>query len=120
MRFLADMGVSRKTVQALRDKQHEVVHLSEVGLHRLADDQILLKAFQEKRIVLTFDLDFADLLASGSHKFPSVIIFRTHRRKPDFITERLFEVMAMGEKDLTEGSVVMVLDADYRVRHLPI
>jgi predicted nuclease of predicted toxin-antitoxin system len=33
-------------------------------------------AGREQRIVLTFDLDFGDLLAAGAHALPSVVIFR--------------------------------------------
>lgn len=120
MRFLADMGVSLKTVKVLRDNQHEVAHLAELGLQRLPDDQILQKAEQEKRTILTFDLDFADLLATGAKKFPTVILFRTRHRKPDFITSRILEIVASSEKELEAGSIVMVSDADYRIRHLPI
>ena len=35
MRFLADMGVSTRSVKWLRDNGHDIIHLSEVGLHRL-------------------------------------------------------------------------------------
>ncbi len=71
MRFVADMGVSRTTGEHLRDHGHDVIHLSEEGLHRLPDDEILGLALREQRIVLTFDLDFGDLLALGSLSLPS-------------------------------------------------
>ena len=63
MRFLADMGVSQRVVQWLRDEGHDAKHLREEGLHRLPDRQILEKATTENRILLTFDLDFAEILA---------------------------------------------------------
>jgi len=56
MRFLADMGVSMTTVDALRQAGEDVVHLRDEGLHRLPDNHILGKARREQRIVLTFDL----------------------------------------------------------------
>ena len=61
MRFLADMGVSITTVQALRAAAHDAVHLREEGLIRLPDPDIVAKAAQEQRVVLTFDLDFGDI-----------------------------------------------------------
>ena len=63
MRFLADMGVSITTVQALRAAAHDAMHLREEGLIRLPDPDIVAKAAQEQRVVLTFDLDFGDILA---------------------------------------------------------
>ena len=38
MRFLADMGVATSTVRALVSAGHDAVHLSALGLQRLADD----------------------------------------------------------------------------------
>jgi predicted nuclease of predicted toxin-antitoxin system len=57
------MGVSITTVQALRGAAHDAVHLREEGLIRLPDPDIVAKAAQEQRVVLTFDLDFGDILA---------------------------------------------------------
>ena len=48
MRFLADMGVSITTVQALRVAAHDAVHLREEGLIRLPDPDIVAKAAQEQ------------------------------------------------------------------------
>ncbi|WP_230967790.1 DUF5615 family PIN-like protein [Nostoc sp. WHI] len=44
MKFLADMGISLRTVSWLRSAGHDVVHLRDEGLQRLPDDQILVKA----------------------------------------------------------------------------
>jgi len=54
------------TVHSLRERGHEAIHLREEGLRQLPDEKILEKARQEGRIVLTFDLDFGDLMATGA------------------------------------------------------
>ncbi len=56
MKFLADMGISPKTVTFLHTLGHDAVHLSEQGLERLPDQGIVEKARQEGRIVLVHDL----------------------------------------------------------------
>jgi predicted nuclease of predicted toxin-antitoxin system len=76
VKFLADMGVSLTTVEALRAEDHDAVHLRDEGLIRLPDSEIAAKAVAETRVVLTFDLDFGDILAMARSKAPSVIIFR--------------------------------------------
>lgn len=83
------MGVSPQTVNALRDSGYEATHLSEENLFRMSDSAILSKAVEEKSIVLTFDLDFGDLLAAASKNLPSVIIFRLKNTAPNFVTARL-------------------------------
>jgi predicted nuclease of predicted toxin-antitoxin system len=120
MRFVADMGVSRTTGEHLRDHGHDVIHLSEEGLHRLPDDEILGLALREQRIVLTFDLDFGDLLALGSLSLPSVIIFRLEDQTPGSVTPRLLQLLAERQQDLEEGALVVVEDRRYRLRRLPI
>lgn len=44
MRFLADMGISPRTVNWLRTAGYDAVHLVEEDLERLSDDEILAKA----------------------------------------------------------------------------
>ena len=57
------MGVANATVAALRELGHDVVHAREAGYQTLLDAEILAHARSQTRIVLTFDLDFGDLLA---------------------------------------------------------
>lgn len=120
MKFPADMGVSVSTVRRLRDHGHDAAHLREEGRGRLSDAAILEKARQEGRILLTFDLDFADLMATGAHQVPSVIIFRLYNETPPSVTAKLLDVLAQRSSDLEEGAIVIVEDTRYRVRRLPI
>jgi len=53
MKFLGDVGVSVSTLKALREAGYDSVHLREQNLHRLPDQAILLKAIEERRIVIT-------------------------------------------------------------------
>jgi predicted nuclease of predicted toxin-antitoxin system len=76
MRFLADMGVATGVVNWLRDQSHDAVHLREQGLQRLPDDQIFRKAVVENRTVLTFDLDFGEIVAFAGRQKASVVLFR--------------------------------------------
>lgn len=120
MKFLADMGVSPKTVEALRRRKYDAVHLSEQGLFRMRDSEILQKALEEERIVLTFDLDFADLLAAAATVLPSIIIFRLKNTTPNFVTSRVISVIADCAQALESGALVTIEDGRYRLRHLPI
>jgi predicted nuclease of predicted toxin-antitoxin system len=80
LKFLADMGISPRTVGELRHQGYDAVHLVEQGLQRLADGDILVKARTEGRVLLTVDLDFAQLSAMSRDPFSSVIFSSiTHR-----------------------------------------
>ncbi|MGK7903456.1 MAG: DUF5615 family PIN-like protein [Hormoscilla sp.] len=120
MKFIADMGVSRTVVQLLRASGYNAVHLREQGLQRLPDPDILQKARREESIILTFDLDFGDLLASSGDDLPSVVIFRLRNTTPAFVGARLQEILAERAEDLTTGAIAIVEDTRYRLRRLPI
>lgn len=120
MKFLADMNVSMSTVLSLREEGYDAVHLREEGLLRLSDPLIVDKARQEERIILTFDLDFGDLMATGRHVLPSVVIFRLYDGTPASVTRRLYDVMRMKREELEQGAIVIVEDTRYRTRRLPL
>ena len=75
MRFLADMGISPRTVGFLRDMGYDAAHLHDEGLDRLSDPDILAKARRERRVLLTHDLDFGELVAVSEARLPSVVTF---------------------------------------------
>ena len=114
------MGVSLSTVRALRSDGHNAGHLREEGLNRLPDAEILEKARQEQRVILTFDLDFGDLLATRAQSFPSVVIFRLHNETPGVVTTHLHQVIAQRGAELEAGAIIIVEDARHRVRRLPL
>lgn len=120
MRFLADMGVSLTTVEALRGANHDAVHLRDEDLIRLPDSRIAAKAVEETRVVLTFDLDFGDILALTRSEAPSVIIFRLRNQTPAAVNPRLFQVIAECAAELASGAIVLVENEGFRVRRLPI
>jgi predicted nuclease of predicted toxin-antitoxin system len=120
MKFLADMGISPRTVNWLKTAGYDAVHLVEEGLKRLADDEILVKARDEGRILLTVDLDFGYLLAVSGEQLPSLILFRLGNESYEIIHERLAEVLSRCREDLAAGAIISVTDEAFRVRRLPI
>ena len=120
MRFLADMGVSQQVVEWLRTKGHDAVHLRDEGLQRLPNGEIFQKAGREQRVVLTFDLDFGEILAASGGQIVSVILFRLRNTRTDFVIQRLDDVLNQSSADLSQGAVIIVEDGRHRVRSLPI
>ena len=120
MKFLADMGISPLTVKRLKESGHDAIHLSEHGLMRMRSPEILAKAKIESRILLTFDLDFTDLLVASKDNLPNVIIFRLKTTLPSFVSSRLFTVLSECAENLNHGAIIIVEDYRYRVRNLPL
>ena len=120
MRFLADMGISLKTVAFLKKKGYDTLHLREEGLQSVSDDIIVAKAKKEKRVILTCDLDFGAIMASSGDAFPSVIIFRLSDFRPESINRHLEKIFTESSEILQKGAILSVNDNTYRIRILPI
>ena len=120
MRFLADMGIARSTVEWLKSQGHEAKHLREEGLQRLPDEEIYTKAKIEKSTILTFDLDFGEIAAAAGENLPSLIIFRLQDERPVNVNRLLEIVLNEAIEDLEKGAIISVNENRYRIRHLPI
>ena len=120
MNFLADMCVDVRIVQWLLEQGHDAIHLREQGLHRMPNGEIFDKAIYEDRIVITFDLDFAEIASLTKGKKVSVILFRLRNTRSYHVIERLSVVLKESLNALQKGAIVVVEESRHRVRYLPI
>ena len=120
MRFLADMGVSQRVVSWLRNEGHDALHVREENLLRLPNGLIFEKAYSEKRILLTFDLDFGEIVALSGGRNVSVILFRLRNTRTQHIINRLKNVLIDAGHALEQGAIVVVEEARHRIRRLPL
>ena len=89
-------------------------------MQRLPNGDIFQLALQEKRIVLTFDLDFGEILALSGGNLVSVILFRLHNTRSDHVIKRLEFVLQQSSPELAQGAIVVVEESRHRIRKLPI
>jgi predicted nuclease of predicted toxin-antitoxin system len=120
MRFLADAGVSPKTVEFMRQLGHEAEHVRELNMQRAPDGDIVERARVDGSVVVTFDLDFGDILALGILDRPSVIILRLSDERSESVNVRLGVVLGERLPELESGSLVVIEDSRYRLRRLPL
>jgi len=119
MRFLADMGVSLRVVQWLRSGGHDATHLRDEGLQRMPNGGIFEKAAAERRIILTFDLDFGEIVALAGGRSVSVILFRLHNTRTPHVIDRLKVVLEESQISLENGAIVVVEESRHRIRRFP-
>ena len=120
MKFLIDMGLALRTVAFLRDRGHDATHLRDEGLERLDDSDVVKKAVNEKRVILTHDLDFSRIVALGGEAIPSVVTFRLKDMRPASVNSYLLEVLNRCAHDLEKEALVSVDERAIRVRSLPL
>jgi predicted nuclease of predicted toxin-antitoxin system len=120
MKFLCDMGVAGNVAQWLRREGHEATHLRELGLPRLPNGEIFAMALAESLVVITFDLDFGEIVAASGTRVPSVMVFRLRNARSKHVIDRLSKVLADSSEALAAGAVITVEESRHRIRHLPI
>ena len=84
------------------------------------DNMILEFARQEKRVIITQDLDFSKLLALGGFDKPSLINIGLGNPTTEIVTIKVQEVIEVLAKELAIGAVVTIDENSIRFRLLPI
>ena len=75
MRLLADESVDGPIVDALRQVGHEVKYVAEMA-PGISDEAVLDTANHEKRLLLTSDKDFGELVYRQRRLMPGVVLIR--------------------------------------------
>ena len=75
MKFLVDMPLPPSLAHWLAARGHDAAHASTLGLDRASDAEILARAAQGMRTVITADLDYPRLLALAAAAGPGLIRF---------------------------------------------
>lgn len=86
-----------------------------------ADEDILLRASQERRVLISADSDFAAILAWRGAAAPSVILIRgpSPARAKDVVSLLVTNLPALA-KSLDNGCIAVFKGGRIRVRLLPI
>lgn len=120
MRFLVDMPLSPALAVWLAQQGHDAVHAFEAGLARAPDEVILERARNERRIVVTADLDYPRLLALAQAEGPGLILFRGGDYSEQEAVERLMRVLEVVPNEELPNSIVVIEKGRIRRRRLPL
>jgi predicted nuclease of predicted toxin-antitoxin system len=85
-----------------------------------SDEAIIEQAAQERRTILTQDLDFSSIIALSGRPAPSLLSLRLNSSKVELVNSVLQSTLPILESDLEQGSIVTVEDQRIRLRRLPL
>lgn len=120
MKLLLDQGLPRSAAALLCEAGIDAIHVADIGFSAADDTDILQRAQEDERVVVTLDADFHALLALTEAISPSVIRIRIERLRAQTLTNLLLTVVGECEEDLEQGAVVTVEPSRIRVRRLPL
>lgn len=110
--ILTDENISSTMVKALRSAGCNVKDIKEEGLQGISDDQVVTMAQREKRVILTHDKDFSNVLHGRPVAAP-VILLRFSNQSPGYVKERF---LPLYEKYLAGKKFALVVVTDEYVR----
>ena len=120
MKLLLDQGLPRSAATLLCQAGIDTIHVAEIALSAADDINILQRAREDGRVVVTLDADFHALLALSAATSPSVIRIRIERLRAQAFTNLLLTVLGEVAEDLGQGVVVIVEPSRVRMRCLPL
>lgn len=119
-RILLDQGLAPLTAVILSRYGFDAVHVSEIGMERAEDVEILERARIDQRACVTLDHDFHAHLATAGHGRPSVVLLRVQGLDAEGEAELIREVFVRCATALLEGAAVSADRQSIRVRRLPL
>ena len=121
MRFLVDQNLSTRLAELLHDAGHDATHVSALELSYAPDVEVLSRALDESRVLISADTDFGALLAAEHRRGPSVILFRRERpRRPEAQATLILGHLDRLASLLFDGAIVVIEESRIRIRRLPI
>jgi predicted nuclease of predicted toxin-antitoxin system len=79
MKLLLDQGLPRSAAALLCEAGIDAIHVADIGFSAADDTDILQRAQEDERVVVTLDADFHALLALTEATSPSVVRIRIER-----------------------------------------
>jgi predicted nuclease of predicted toxin-antitoxin system len=117
MRLCANENVPEDCVIQLRQAGHEVSWLREAAPGS-SDADVLIRAWAEKRLLITFDKDFGELVfRHGVKASHGIVLLRIAQTTPRAVAERVTAVLS--SRDDWAGHFTVVDDFAVRMRPLP-
>ena len=116
IKLLTDENISPAFVEFLRNKGFDVTDIRELEIHGASDSLILNLARQDKRVLITFDKHFANILLYPLNSHFGIIRIRIH---PPLLNDMIQSFESFIEKfDLTaiEKTLIILEREGFRVR----
>jgi predicted nuclease of predicted toxin-antitoxin system len=121
LRFLLNANISHETAQFLNSLGCDAKTATQFGLGNAEDSKIAGKAIKEKRILVTFDLDFGEIFYFSKEAELWIIILKLHNQTVESVNKNLkglLDSKILEDKNL-KNTLMIVSEGSIRVRRKP-
>lgn len=117
IRFLLDADMPRSSAKVIKSLGYDVEDVRDIGLGAAKDEEIIEYALKSKRIIITRNTGFGEILRYPNH--PGAIIFRLpYTFTVEEINKKLREFLTSVSGKEIEHAIIIVELTKYRKRSL--
>jgi predicted nuclease of predicted toxin-antitoxin system len=116
MKFKLDENLPARAVDVLRAAGHDAVNLLDQVPAGAEDAAVALLVQHEGRVLITLDLDFADIRAYEPGKYPGIVVLRPRRASGDEVVELLTRLAQAIASNSPESRLWIVDEHRIRIR----
>ena len=115
MKFLADENVAPRVITVLRKERFNVLSVYEEQLSGASDEKILGFAKKQKRIILTHDKDFGNLIRQPSQPPCGIILLRLRNQSPKNVINHLIPFLKKIKSEKIKNRLVIFQEGKIRI-----
>lgn len=116
MKIKLDENMPHALAVLLRAAGHDVETVPDENLSGAEDSIVLRCATEEDRVLMTFDLDFADIRSYPLGQHAGIVVFRIPDRRWAVLKEPAERLIASGRLDQISYGLAIVDDKRIRMR----
>lgn len=116
MKFKIDENLPVEIKEILQAAEHDALTVHEQSLSGAPDPRISDVCLQERRVLVTLDLDFADIRSFPPEKHPGIMVIRVHRQDKNHIIEVFNRTIPLMKQEPIEKHLWIIEESQVRIR----
>ena len=116
MNFKIDENLPVEVAELMRQSEHDAITVLDQNLGGSDDFNVALVCKREKRILVTMDMDFADIRTYPPDEFSGLIILRLKRQDKPYVLGIVERLMHLFLDEPIDGHLWIVEEGRVRIR----
>ncbi len=116
MQFKIDENLPVEIAELLIQASYDALTVVSQGLQGKPDPTIVDVCVHERRVLVTLDLDFADIRACPPHRYPGFIVLRVKRQNKKHLIQVFQRIVPILGQEQVEGRLWIVEETQVRIR----